>query len=78
MVKLASNPVQRVSNWIQRYLLERVLLRRSYERMYLILGGHIFFQTLSAAVELDLFSLLAKHRSMTREEIALCRPGFAM
>jgi SAM-dependent methyltransferase len=70
MVKLASNPVQWVSNWIQRYLLERVLLRRSYERMYLILGGHIFFQTLSAAVELDLFSLLAKHRSMTREEIA--------
>ena len=41
MVKLASNPVQWVSNWIQRYLLERVLLRHSYERMYLILGdGH--------------------------------------
>jgi len=70
MVELANNPIQTVSNWIQRYLLERVLLRRPYERMYLILGGHIFFQTLSAAVELDLFSLLAKHRSMTREEIA--------
>jgi len=70
MAKLANNPAQRVWNWIQRYLLERVLLRRPYERMYLVLGGHIFFQTLSAAVELDLFSLLAKHRSMTREEIA--------
>src|SRR5438874_5168691 len=70
MAKLSSNPVQIVWNWIQRYLLERVVLRRPYERMYLILGGHIFFQTLSAAVELDLFSLLAKHKSMTREEIA--------
>jgi cyclopropane fatty-acyl-phospholipid synthase-like methyltransferase len=70
MVKLARHPLQLVSNWIQRYLFERVLLRRPYERMYLILGGHIFFQTLSAAVELDLFSLLDKHKCMTREEIA--------
>src|SRR5437588_9797911 len=70
MAKLANNPAQRVWNWIQRYLLERVLLRRPYERMYLILGGHIFFQTLSAAVELDLFSLLHKHKRMTREQIA--------
>jgi precorrin-6B methylase 2 len=70
MVKLASKPLQWVSNWIQRYLLEGILLRRSYERMYLIVGGHIFFQTLSAAVELDLFSLLDKHKRMTRAEIA--------
>jgi L-tyrosine C(3)-methyltransferase len=70
MVKLASRPLQWVSNWIERYLLEGILLRRSFERMYLIVGGHIFFQTLSAAVELDLFSLLDKHKQMTREEIA--------
>jgi precorrin-6B methylase 2 len=34
------------------------------------MGGHIFFQTLSAAVRLDLFTVLSKHGSMTLEEIA--------
>lgn len=38
--------------------------------MWLILGGHIFFQTLSAAAELDLFNILAKHPGLTRQEIA--------
>jgi precorrin-6B methylase 2 len=70
MVKLAGHPLRWMSNWIQRHLIEHLLLRRSNERMYLILGGHIFFQTLSAAVELDLFSLLHKHKRMTREQIA--------
>ena len=70
MVRLTGNPVRRLSNWLQLHLLERGLLRRPYERMYLILGGHIFFQTLSAAVELDLFSLLDARKRMTLEEIA--------
>lgn len=70
MVKLANHPLNRIGNWVQRFLLERMLLRRAYERMYLILGGHIFFQTLSAAVELDLFSLLEQRKKMTRKEIA--------
>jgi precorrin-6B methylase 2 len=70
MVKLANKPLQSLSNWIERYVIEGILLRRAYDRMYLILGGHIFFQTLSAAVELDLFSLLDEHRQMSCEEIA--------
>lgn len=49
---------------------EGVVLRRYADRFYLLFGGHIFFQTLRSAVELDLFSLLAKHRRLTRQEIA--------
>lgn len=51
-------------------LTERFLLRRQIERFYLVLGGHIFFQTLSAAVQLDLFTLLSRHRRLTGPEIA--------
>ncbi|MBA4388708.1 MAG: hypothetical protein C0404_12055 [Verrucomicrobia bacterium] len=35
----------------------------------LILGGHIFFQTLSSAVQLDVFSLLEAKGSMTQAEL---------
>ena len=52
------------------WLSERVLLRRQWERFYLVFGGHIFFQTLRTAVKLDLFTLLDKHGSLTRAEIA--------
>lgn len=49
---------------------EQPALREAWDRLYLVLGGHIYFQTLSAAVRLDLFTLLAKHGSLTRAEIA--------
>lgn len=49
---------------------ERVVMRRQFERLYFVFGGHIFFQTLRTAVELDLFTLLAKHGPLTRQEIA--------
>src|SRR5579883_1659344 len=45
-------------------------LRQAWERLYLVLGGHIYFQTLSAAVRLDLFTLLSKRGPLTRAEIA--------
>jgi ubiquinone/menaquinone biosynthesis C-methylase UbiE len=63
-------PVNRISNWVQVNLVERLLIRRSAEKMYLVLGGHIFFETLSAAVEFDLFGLLDKEGKLTREQIA--------
>ena len=69
-VKVGGHFFWRVSNWVQRCLIERVLLRRLYQRIYLLMGGHIFFQTLSAAVEFDLFSLLHRHKRMTRAQIA--------
>ena len=49
---------------------EGMLLRRQVERLYLVFGGHIFFQTLRTAVQLDLFTLLAKEGPLTRQEIA--------
>jgi SAM-dependent methyltransferase len=49
---------------------EDIVLRRQVERLYLVFGGHIFFQTLRTAVQLDLFTLLAKEGELTREEIA--------
>jgi hypothetical protein len=49
---------------------DEVLLRRQWERFYLVFGGHIFFQTLRTAVKLDLFSLLSKQGPQSRSEIA--------
>jgi hypothetical protein len=49
---------------------EGVILRRQVERLYLVFGGHIFFQTLRTAVQLDLFTLLAKEGPLSRQEIA--------
>ncbi len=41
-----------------------------WSKLYRILGGHIFFQTLSAAVRLDLFGVLHKFGPLNRTEIA--------
>jgi hypothetical protein len=43
---------------------------QDFDRLVLVLGGHIFFQTLSAAVQLDLFSLLAKEGPLTLPALA--------
>jgi precorrin-6B methylase 2 len=51
-------------------LVEDLLFQEDMERFWLILGGHIFFQTLRAAVKLDLFSLLSREGGLTRPEIA--------
>jgi hypothetical protein len=63
--------------WWNRYvalpltrLFEGFLMRRQTERLYLVFGGHIFFQTLRTAVRLGLFSLLEKEGPLTRQEIA--------
>jgi hypothetical protein len=40
------------------------------ERLYLVFGGHIFFQTLRTAVQLGLFTLLDKEGPLTRQQIA--------
>lgn len=49
---------------------EDFLLRRQFERLYLVFGGHIFFQTLRTAVQLDLFSVLAREGPLTRQQLA--------
>src|SRR5688572_16737277 len=41
-----------------------------WEKLYRILGGHIYFQTLAAAVQFDLFGVLKEHGPLTRAAIA--------
>jgi hypothetical protein len=60
----------RVSNWAKRRLVEGILLRRQAERLYLVFGGHIFFQTLHAGVRHGLFTLLKKRPGLTRQQVA--------
>lgn len=55
--------------WWQR-LRERTVLRRPLAHIYHLLGGHIYFQTLSAAVQLDLFTLLGRRGALTRGQIS--------
>ena len=55
---------------------EGIVLRRHVERLYLVFGGHLFFQTLRTAVRLGLFSLLEKEGPLTRRELA-ARLGIA-
>ena len=52
-----------------RLILEETLLKSQINRFYLIFGGHIFFETLRTACQLDLFTLLHERKSLTREEI---------
>jgi SAM-dependent methyltransferase len=66
-----------LGNAIARYItmpmtrfIEAVVLRRQVERLYLVFGGHIYFQTLRTAVQLDVFTLLEKEGPLTRQEIA--------
>jgi hypothetical protein len=58
-----------IKNWLLR-MGERIFLGTSLRQAYLVMGGHIYFQTLSAAVQLDLFTLLARKGPLRREEIA--------
>jgi len=57
-----------LGNWLSR-LFERVFLGRLLRQTYMVMVGHIYFQTLSAAVQFDLFSLLARHKRLSRKEI---------
>ncbi len=60
---------RRISLWWKRFL-ERWLLGRPFGQLYSVLGGHIFFQSLNAAVRLDLFSILNREPGMTRQQVA--------
>ena len=53
-----------------RLFVERIFLRRKLDQVVRTLGGHIYFQTLTAAVRLDLFTRLTEKGPMTRGEIA--------
>jgi SAM-dependent methyltransferase len=44
--------------------------RAEQDRLELILGGHVFFQTLRSAVDLDLFTILSSSPGITLDKIA--------
>ena len=46
-----------------------VLFRRRIDRFRLVLGGHIYFQTLSAAIQLDVFSVLDEQGPQTPAQL---------
>jgi DNA-binding Lrp family transcriptional regulator len=52
------------------YFRDRVLARRDLAKFYSVLGGHIYFELLYAAVELDLFSLLEERGALSLQDIA--------
>jgi predicted O-methyltransferase YrrM len=51
-------------------LMEDALFEDERDRFWLILGGHLFFQTLRAATRLELFTHLAERPGLTRPQIA--------
>jgi cyclopropane fatty-acyl-phospholipid synthase-like methyltransferase len=51
-------------------LVEDALFEEDRQRFMLILGGHIFFQTLSAAVRFDLFTRLSERGPLPRPQVA--------
>jgi hypothetical protein len=75
-----SRPRSTFTRWISRLgnrfavlrqrIMERFFLQRSLERFYLVFGGHIFFETLYAAVEFDLFTKLDEEPGLTAPGIA--------
>lgn len=48
---------------------ERFVIRRAARNFYLLIGGHIHFQSLSAAVQFDLFTLLERGGGLSLLEI---------
>lgn len=51
-------------------LLDLFVFSRYRQKFYLILGGHIHFQVLSTGIRLGLFTLLARHRRLSQEQMA--------
>ena len=54
--------------WL-RHIYEKVVIRKQARDFFFILFGPIYFQTLSAAVRFDLFTLLERHGRMTLADI---------
>ncbi len=71
------NPLRQINRFYKKSeaLAERAkefVLRKQINDFYKIFGGHIFFQTLSSGVELDLFTQLSRRKKMNRQEIRDC------
>ncbi len=54
---------------VRKMISQQYLPQEDIDRFLLVFGGHVFFQTLRAAVKFDLFTLLDNKRKMSFEEI---------
>lgn len=71
---------QRASANAASAVFERFVVRRKANKFYMLLGGHIYFKTLSAAVELGLFEVLHDRPGLSTDAIAealkiQCKPA---
>ena len=66
--------VARMFVWLERFVLvnivDRLILAASIRKFYRIAAGHIYFQSLAAAVELDLFTILRAEGPMRLKQVA--------
>jgi hypothetical protein len=51
------------------HVIEDIVEKKKRDKLLFILGGHILFQTVSAALRFDLFTLLTKRGSLTLDQI---------
>ena len=61
-----------IAKWIKlksQLLLEDFVLKKSASRIYSIIGGPIFFQTVRSAIELDFFDVLQRAPGSTLEDL---------
>ena len=64
----ATEERMKITKWIKlksQLLLEDFVLKKSASRIYSIIGGPIFFQTVRSAIELDFFDVLQRAPGFT-------------
>ncbi|SBT05097.1 O-methyltransferase, family 2 [Candidatus Accumulibacter aalborgensis] len=71
---MRSQLMSRLWLWSERmyrvHFVDGIVLASSIKQFYRIAAGHIYFQALAAAVELDLFTILRAEGAMTLAELA--------
>ncbi len=70
MKKLFQRTVKSIQLFFQIWIIEKGILGKKLDKGMMVLFGPIYFQTLNAAVRLDLFTKLRKLGSLTKAEIA--------
>lgn len=67
---LLSNLLANIERWIAIHIKEGLLYRGADQKFFQLMGGHILFQNLAAAVEFDLFNILEQSPGLNEEQIA--------
>ncbi len=70
MIKLFQKAVKKIQLFFQIWVIEKGILAKDFDRFLMVLMGPIYFESLSAAIRLDLFTVLGKEGALTKDEIA--------